>query len=196
MPAAALHHQSDPSIKPQLHPTPPSDRAEVPPNPNSKLQPLSHLKIFHRPGLLPPSPAPALISHHTPATLTTSHTHVGCSDPSLHSEGPSPSAPAVPTFLTQLPCPGPAPPRALLPLQDSLLCLSVPSSHPSTCTITPLTTPPHHSVRPPRTKTVSFFINFFWIRADLQCCVSFYYTAKRISHNMHNMHSFQDSFPI
>ena len=41
-----------------------------------------------------------------------------------------------------------------------------------------------------------FFFNFYWRIVDLQCCVSFCYTAKWVSYTDTCIHSFLDSFPI
>ena len=45
---------------------------------------------------------------------------------------------------------------------------------------------------------LSFFFlkNFYWSIVDLQCCVSFRYTAKWISYTYTYIHSVLDSFPI
>ena len=41
-----------------------------------------------------------------------------------------------------------------------------------------------------------FFFNVYWCIVDLQCCVSFSYTAKWISCTYTCIHSFSDSFPM
>ena len=66
-------------------------------------------------------------------------------------------------------------------------------NHPSlSCFLWPRNKPQH------RGHLVSLFlINFFyWNIVDLQCCISFRYTAKWFSYTYTNIHSFSDSFPI
>ena len=43
---------------------------------------------------------------------------------------------------------------------------------------------------------IYFLIIFYWSIVDLQCCISFCYTAKWISYTYTYIHSFLDSFPI
>ena len=43
---------------------------------------------------------------------------------------------------------------------------------------------------------IFFFFNFYWSIVDLQCCVSFWCTAKWISYTYTYIHSFLRSFPI
>ena len=41
-----------------------------------------------------------------------------------------------------------------------------------------------------------FFFSFYWSMVDLQCCVTFYCTAKWLNYTYTYIHSFLDSFPI